>query len=238
MSTVIYETPSVQTIPQEIYYPESDGEPMAETDVHRDHISDAIDSLRLHFQDEDDVYVSGNIMFYYVEGDPKKVISPDVMVVRGVEKKQRRIYKLWLEGKPPEVVFEFSSRKTWNDDLIVKLRRYEEMGVKEYYVFDPEYDYLPDPLLAFRLIDGRLVQVEVKDGRIFSEALGLEIVDTGKGLRFFNPKTGQFLRTYLEAENMLHEQEIALQKQETALKEKDAEIARLRAELEKRDKQS
>ncbi len=81
----------------EIYYPESDGKPMAETDVHRDQMNYLIETLKVHFQSRSDVYVSGNIMFYYEEGNPRKVFSPDVMVSFGVSGELRRTYKLWEE---------------------------------------------------------------------------------------------------------------------------------------------
>ena len=84
--------------------------------------------------------------------------------------------------------------------------------MKEYYVFDPEYDYLPEPLVAYRLKRGELVKVNVENGRIFSEEIGLEIVDTGDGLRLFDVETKQFMRTLSESEN---------------------EVARLREELDK-----
>lgn len=89
---------------------------------------------------------------------------------------------------------------------------YQQFGVKEYYIFDPEYDYLPEPLIAYRLKRGELKQVPIKNNRIFSEELRLEIVDTGEGLRLFNPETNQFMRTLSESEN---------------------EVTRLREELER-----
>ena len=158
-------------------------------------------------------------MFYYVEGNPKKVVSPDVMVVRGVGKEKRRVYKLWEEERVPEVVIEISSRKTWGDDLQKKWRLYEQLGVAEYYIFDPEYDYLAEPFMAYRLSEGELTQVELTDGRIHSPALGLDFVDTGATLRLFNPTAQTFLLTPDEE----HAARLAA----------EAEIVRLREELGK-----
>src|ERR1044071_1401901 len=110
-----------------IEYPERDGKPMAETDVHRDLLSELIRELKLFFQSAPDVYVSGNLLLYYVEGNPKKCVSPDAFVVRDVHKGDRRTYKLWEEGRAPEVVFELSSRQTWGEDLQKKWKLYEQM---------------------------------------------------------------------------------------------------------------
>lgn len=181
-----------------IDYPESDGKPMAETDVHYRLMTDLRFELEQFFRDDSDVYVSGNILIYYVEGNPKKRIAPDVLVVRGVPKGDRRIYKLWEEGHAPDVVFEISSRQTWREDLNTKWRLYEELGVKEYFIFDPEYDYLVEPLIAWRLESDRYEAVEVIEGAVKSEVLDLEVVNTGETLRLRNLLTGLFLRTPLE----------------------------------------
>src|SRR5437588_11746549 len=92
-----------------VYYPESDGKPMAETDVHRRLIVYFTTALENFFRDEPNIYISGDLLLYYAEGDPRKRVAPDVFVVRGVPKVNRRIYKLWEEGRSPDVVFEFSS---------------------------------------------------------------------------------------------------------------------------------
>jgi Uma2 family endonuclease len=208
-----------------IQYPEMDGKPMAETDVHRDLMSELIRELKHFFQSVPDVYVSGNLLLYYVEGNPKKCVSPDVFVVRGVGKGDRRIYKLWEEGHAPAVVFEISSRQTWGDDLQRKWKLYEQMGVQEYFIFDPEYDYLMEPLVGYRLEEGQYAQLEVAGGRVRSEALALELVDTGVTLRLYDPQTKRFLPTPAEEADALRAEVEARQRAE-------AEAERLRHELE------
>ncbi|MCI0485693.1 MAG: Uma2 family endonuclease [Blastocatellia bacterium] len=202
-----------------IYYPESDGEPLAETDIHAQLIIDLRFALKSHFRDEPDVYVSSNLLLYYVEGDPKKRVAPDVFLVRGVEKKPRRIYKLWEEGRAPDMVVEVSSRETWRDDLHRKWQLYQRIAVKEYFIFDPEYDYLPEPVIAYKLEEGAYEALEVKEGRVKSEVLGLEIVDTGETLRLYDPRSGQFLMTEMEAEG--------------ARRRAQEELIRLRHELDR-----
>ncbi len=191
-------------------YPESDGKPMAETDIHRRLLTNLVFTLETHFQSEPDVYASGNLLVYYVEGNPAKCFAPDVFVVRGVPKGERRIYKLWEEGVAPQIIIELTSRKTWKEDLQTKWRLYEELGVQEYFIFDPEYDYLDDPLVGYRLENGKYVELEIKDGRVKSEALGLELVDTGETLRLFDPTSSQLLPTPQEAQERVSELEATL----------------------------
>ena len=94
---------------EEIFYPETDGKPMAETDTHRDLMIDLIEALKDFFRDDPLVYVSGNLLIYFQEGDPRVCVAPDVFVVKGVAKKRRRIYKVWEEKKAPDFVLELSN---------------------------------------------------------------------------------------------------------------------------------
>jgi Uma2 family endonuclease len=206
-------------IVDEDFYPvQEEGKPMAETDLHVTAILDLTQYLRFHFRNEP-VLVLADHTLYYERGNPKKFVAPDIFVVKGVEKEpSRRVFKLW-EEKPPSVVFEMSSRSTWADDFYKKWRLYGQIGVREYYIFDPEYDYLPEPIVAFKRKNGELEKVKVKKRRIFSEELVLDIVDTGAGLRLFDPQTKQFLKTYTESQD--------------ALQNAEGEISRLKAELER-----
>jgi len=180
---------------KEIYYPSSDGKPIGETAYHVKTIVSLYQSFELFFKDAADVCIISDMMFYYEEGNPRKSIAPDVMIVSGVGKHLRRTFKLWKE-RPPDVVFEISSRGTWKEDLQRKFFLYQDFGVKEYYIFDPEYDYLKDePLVAYHLKNGEFKSVKIKRGKVHSPFLNLDITDTGAGLRLYNPETKKFLPT-------------------------------------------
>ena len=64
----------------EIYYPDSDGKPMAESDLHREIMFDLIHRLQYHFAGQT-VYVSGNLLLYYEQGNPYRSVAPDCFVV-------------------------------------------------------------------------------------------------------------------------------------------------------------
>ena len=110
-----------------VTYPESDGKPMGETDLHRKEMVREIELLERFFAGQR-VYVSGDLLVYYEPGDPKKVVVPDVFVVRDLEPGDRRIYKLWIEKKPPDVIFEVTSRKTKKKDTVTKPELYGRLG--------------------------------------------------------------------------------------------------------------
>ena len=198
-----------------IYYPVSDGKPLAETDVHIEQIIYLREALADYFRDDPQVYVAANLFVYYEEGDPGQVVAPDVFVVKGVPKQRRRIYQVWKEGKGPDVVFEITSRRTRREDLGPKKGTYEVLGVQEYFLFDPLGEYLDPPLLGFRLAEWGYRPIEGEP--LVSHVLGLELRVEGNFLRLVDPKTGEKLLTPLEAQE--------------ARRRAEAELERLRAEL-------
>ena len=94
-----------------LVYPESDGEPMAETPKHQQVMIDCMDILRSHFRGFVDVYIAGNMFLYYEEGNPRKSVSPDVFMVRGLSKKDLRTYKTWEQPSTLDFVLEVASPK-------------------------------------------------------------------------------------------------------------------------------
>jgi Uma2 family endonuclease len=211
--------------PSETEYAESDDTPMAETDIHRTQITDAlIHPLQERYRERDDVYVSGNLFLYYERDNPGAVVAPDVFVVFGVPKRERRVYKLWQEPKAPDVVFELTSRKTYQDDLSRKRLLYEELGIREYILFDPLRDYLRPPLQGFRLTkEGYYAPLmpqpfREEEWQLPSDMLGLLLRSEGPQLRLYDPAAAAYLRTPAEAEE--------------ALRAAEEEIARLRALLD------
>ena len=197
---------STAAAPRVIDYPETDGQPMAETPTHRDAMMDAIQVLRRHFAHRPDVYVSGNMMMYYEEGEPRRCVSPDVFVAMGVEDKNRRTYLLWREAKGPDFVLEVTSKSTRRNDQVTKRALYEWMGVSEYVLYDPLGEYLDPPLQGYRLVGGRYVEWErtrVPEGvrALHSEVLGLSlhVRARDRALRLYDPAAGKDLLTPVEA---------------------------------------
>ena len=56
----------------ELLYPESDGQPMGETDWHILALISLREGLEDFFVDQADVYVASDLFLYYVEGDPER----------------------------------------------------------------------------------------------------------------------------------------------------------------------
>jgi len=232
---------------------------MAETDLHRQDMVDLIATLQDHFAGDSHVYVTGNLLLYYEEGNPRKHVSPDVFVVRGVPKlPPRDYYLLWKERKAPDVVIEITSKTTRREDQKTKLALYRDvLQVPEYFQFDPTEDYLKPSLQGHRLVDGDYQPIPLVHGRLSSKILGLYLERDGTALRLYNPATAARLPTREEAlaasnqqlalkdqqlaiqnhQVAIQNQQLALQNQQITLQNqqlslKDAENERLRRELE------
>ena len=139
-------TPMTSTpgpMPPEIVYPSSDGKPMAESIEQLRWITLLYGNLDAMFHDRKDVFVAGDNFWYPVENEPDIVYAPDVYVVFGRPKGDRSSYKQWLENDIPlTVVFEILSPANTREEMAKKFLFYDEHGVEEYYVYDPDANKL------------------------------------------------------------------------------------------------
>jgi Uma2 family endonuclease len=223
-------------VAQEIDYPCSDGKPMGETPFHIRNLSNLFLTLDFWFANEEFVYVAGNMFVYYVCGDPRKHLSPDVFVVLGIPKKttpERRCYKVWEESRGPDVAIELTSSSTRDEDLDEKFRIYRDiLKVREYFLFDPEEEYLEPSLQGYRLVEGEYIRIEPVDRRLPSEVLGLHLERDGWQLRLYNPATRKWLPTVWETQEISQKAEAERQRAEAERQRAEAENSRLRRELE------
>lgn len=217
-----------------LYYPETDGKPLAETEIHFNVIFNTIDKLRTYYAAQNDVSVLGNLLIYDIPGKTTRSISPDIMVVFGIEKKMKRTYKVWKEGKSPDFVMEISSKWTYRNDLTKKKERYAHIGVKEYFLYDPERSYLPDSLIGLRLTDDgeyEPIPTTNNNGKISNE-LCIEFRIQDNDIELYDLATGAELKTAAEKANKLAKQEAEARQQEAEARQKvEAELAKIKSEL-------
>ena len=211
-----------------IFYPDTDGKPMAVSDRHRRILFRTIETLEAHYAQQPDVYVSGDILMYYVEGDPSQVISPDVLVSFGLEKKERLTYLVWVEGKLPDFVMEFSSKTTHDTDLGPKKDRYASLGIQDYFLYDAVGLYLPTPLMGFTLVDGVYESIfDDEDGGLHSDVLSLDFHVDDEGLGIYDPVAGAWLQTPTESA------EARAETAEARVEQLETEVAQLREQLQR-----
>lgn len=170
---------------------------MAETELHAEAMWVAYATLKSVFAERSDVARGIDMLHYYEKGNPAARFAPDVWVAIGAPKRVRRTYKYWEEPVPPTFVLEVSSRGTWLEDHGNKKALCASLGILEYFLFDPEGEYLDPVLQGFRLVDGQYERIASSDGLIESHALGLRLRSEGAHIRFYD-SSGAALAHYTE----------------------------------------
>ncbi|HUG71477.1 MAG TPA: Uma2 family endonuclease [Pirellulaceae bacterium] len=222
----------------ELEYPESDGRPMGETDLHRNWMIRIIDLLQQRYRGQR-VYVTGDLLLYYQEGEPSRYLVPDVFVVFDSEPGLRGTYKLWEEGyKSPNVVIEVTSRWTRGEDVNHKPKKYAAIGVGEYFLYDPTCDYLVPPLRGFRLTDGEYAPIEEHMKRGFvSEQLNVRLCLEASRLVMYDLDSEERLTTEVEAAIVACERERAAREGEQAARKRE-QAARKREQAARKREQA
>ena len=200
-------------------YPDGDGEPMADNTLQWDTIAYLVTAIRRWYADRADVFVAGDLLWYFEEGNPRARLAPDCMVAIGRPKGYRGSYRQWAEGGIcPQVVFEVLSPK----NTFVEMRRtyetYSRLGCREYYLIDP-YERR---VTGFVRNDGSVVDLSDAIGH-HSEILGLTFAFRED---FFDLWTG--------TESLLRPDELGATVNElgATVSELSVEVERSRAEAE------
>ncbi len=123
----------------DLYFPDSDGKPMADNTIQYRWIVTIKANLDLLYKNEPDVFVAGDLLWYaqHIRDSPRQ--APDVLVVFGRPKGDRGSWQPWKEeGVVPQVVFEILSPGNRAGEMMRKFLFYDRFGVEEYYVYDPK----------------------------------------------------------------------------------------------------
>jgi Uma2 family endonuclease len=212
----------------EIIYPSSDGEPLAETQQHVLAILMALALLRLYLQERQAVVFADQFL-YYIEGNPRARVAPDVMVVFDIEKRLYANYKIWEGQQTPAIIIEVTSVGTKETDLNFKKTLYEQLGVTEYWLFDPYGEWITEQLQGYRLNEDGVYKL-IRDN--CSEVLQLKLQAEEYLIGFYRLDNGEKLLTPEElysanlAANQRVEQETQRADQEKARADRLAEKLR------------
>ncbi len=221
-----------------VFYPETDGKPMAETDIHVSLLLELRVVLQYAFPE---AYVSGNICLYYEEGNPKKMISPDVLLCRSQNPELKRVYLAWEPNAQLDLVIELSSKSTKKMDYEKKKHLYAEVLKVPYYViFDPEKLTMD----AFVLHEGAYQDLPIQNGQCALEDLQISLaINSGRLLRVLdrhgNPVfTPEERAEQAEQHAVQAEQHAAQAEQHAAQVEERAKQAEEREALKEQEVQS
>ncbi len=208
-----------------VIYPDSDGEPLAETQTHVWVILSLLSMLSRYLGERGVVFA--NQFFYYIEGNPRARVAPDVMVVYGIEPGRYRNYKLWEQGQVPGMIIEVTSEETRETDWGFKKRLYEQIGISEYWLFDPLGEWIGGQLRGYRL-DGEGVYRPIENQ--VSEVLNLKL-EPGEGrLDLYRLDNGEKL---LPPDELAQE----LEQTEQELAQTERELTQIHQQLEQTEQE-
>lgn len=203
----------------EIIYPSSDGEPLAESYSHLYAILTTLEVLKQYLAGRQATVLADQFM-YYAQGFPRMRVAPDVMVIFDVAPGGRDNYKIWEEGQVPKVIFEMTSEGTKNKDQEFKKTLYEQLGVFEYWLFDPRGEWISGQLKGYRLEEDTYKLIT--DGR--SEPLQLRLVVEGEFIGFYREDNGEKLLIPDELAEAVREKDAQLASTEQRLAEMEAKL--------------
>ena len=214
---------------REILYPDSDGKPMADNTRQFEMIVTLQGGLASLFAERPDVFVAGDLLWYPVEGNNRIRAAPDVMVVFGRPPGHRGSYRQWCEGHiAPQMVFEVLSPSNRTAEMTRKFHFYQQYGVEEYYIYDPDRGRLTGWLRQA----GRLHPIPDMEGWV-SPRSGIRFHLQGDELLVYRPD-GRRFETFLELEQraQAERQQAQIERQRAEAERQQAQIERQRAEAE------
>ena len=222
----------------EARFPDSDGRFLPENDTQAEAILSVRYALTRHYSGVEDVYLAGNLFVYYDADDDAVSVAPDVFVVLGTARGRRTSYKVWEEGKPPDFVLEVISPRSKDRDLVDKAGKYAAMGVREYFVFQPDPERRGYRLSGRRLWGRGYVELQPVRGpraelELRSEVLSLAVWPVGVRLRLRDLESGRELPWPEESEAEYQQAEARARAEADRAR---AEAARARAEAAARER--
>jgi Uma2 family endonuclease len=191
--------------PGPIVYPDSDGEPMSDNTRQGRWIMALHGNLAVllrHVQ----AFVAVNLLWYAKRGFPEERAAPDVFIALGRPRGERGSYKQWEEDDvAPQVVFEVRSPGNSDEEMARKHLFYEDHGVLEYYIYDPD----SNDLQVFRR-QGTVLLRHSFAQHSSSPLLDIRFDLTGEEMRVFYPDGRPFLTFEELAEERVRESDLRI----------------------------
>ena len=233
-----------------IEYPDSDGHFLPENPLQSNAIVEIRASLKQHFDGVPDVVLEGDMFMYYAQGEADerrvhgrrvgKYVAPDVFVVLGHHPRKRSTYKLWEEGKPPDFVLEVISPSSELRNRRDKKALYSRIGVREYFLFQPDMRRSGPRLVGYTLRGGAYQELGPDPalpgaGSVLSEVLGVSMRPEGELLRVRDLGSGEDYSWLEQWQQEKKAKDAAIAKSEQRA---DREAAARRRESERADREA
>ena len=179
---------------------------------------------------QDDAMVQERLLILFEQGNPRAAVEPDITIALGVGRHHRDSYKLWVEGRPPDLTVEGLSNKTWRRDVDIKPALYRDLGVSEFWQLDP-IGRTREPIAGYRLVTGVYRPIEpVRPGVYRSGVLHAEISYDRALIVIRDLRTGEPIPPPRDA---VRERDDAVLQRDEALRQRDEERMAREAALER-----
>ena len=185
--------------------------------------------MRERYRDQVDVCVASDLGVFFERGNRAALLAPDFMIAIDVDGRgDRPSFKVWDEGRVPDLALELLSVHTWRRDLRVKPGLYRDLGVREYWTVEL-LDRFSPPIIGRRLRGGKYVDIPSEaSGGLHSEVLDLELCMVDDEFRFREVATGEITPDYTELTDMRRAESDARQSAEARVAALEEELGRLK----------
>jgi Uma2 family endonuclease len=221
----------VESLPGEVTWDEM---AMPEGDKHFQAKVSTLDVLKGYLgRQRRKVYLGAELPVYY---PAERRFAPDLLAVLDVETHEREKWVVGHEGKGLDWVMEVHVGGDRKKDAVYNVERYARLGIPEYFI----YDRARQKLEAYRLTTPearKYTRLEPKQGRYYSEVLGLELEVSEEKLRLWAGNALLLESGEMLARAMERLEEVARQREEEARRREEAEQRRDEAEQQREEAQ-
>ncbi len=191
---------------EEVHYPDGDGSFLCENYQHSAELIYAAQAIEQHLC-YDRFTLMVDVHLFYEEGQPAARLGPDLLVVLDHKLRGTSSYKTWIEGRLPDFILEVVSPSSVENDYKLKKGKYAQLGVKEYFLYDPDLEEEEAHVLGYRLDEsaeayGDPLPAE-EDGSIRSPGLGISLRRKDSRLVIRDEATGEDYQSVDEVRRML-----------------------------------
>ena len=191
-------------------------------------------ALRRHLGNPDTTIVLGEVPIAWdVPRGRAGVRIPDLLIAFNVRRAHilaQQGYAINEQGKPPDFVLEVASNSTAGNDETGKWLDYANFGVKEYWLFDPDWGRrYATGLAGWTLVNGRYEPIAIHQYAADlhygdSAVLRLQVCWDYGALRWYDPSAQRYLDTF---DSIAEERDAIAAQRDAAV----AEAQRLRQEI-------
>ena len=167
--------------------------------------------------DRPDAMVQERLLILFEQGNRAAAVEPDITIALGVGRHPRNSYKIWVEGRPPDLVVEALSNKTWRRDVDIKPALYRDLGVREFWQVDP-IGRIREPVTGYRLRHGVYVPIAPSRPGVYrSDVLDAEVSYDRAEMAIRDVRTGERIPLIRDA---LRQRDDALRQRDDALRQR------------------